>query len=311
LNKRHLRYLLSASIAAAVSVPTIARSQTAPAAAAPATKPATQPAVDPNKVVITIGDTSITAAEFEQFVADLDPAQQQQVISRPDGRRRLAEEIVKLKLLASEARKRKLDESPRTKIVYEQVLANALTTDLAEQKGAGEQYFNEHKDEFDKISARHILVAVAGGGVEGAKLTDEQAKSKAQDIKKQLDKGGDFAALARTNSDDPGSAQMGGALTPFSRGMMVPPFEQAAFSMKKNEISGPIKTQFGYHIIQVLDRQPGTYDQSKQLILERRLDSLVDQLKESAKPKLDDSFFGPSEKAQSTPGAPAAAAGNK
>ena len=310
MNKRHLRYLLATSIAAAVSVPMIARSQNGPAAT-PTTKPATQPAVDPNKVVITIGDTSITAAEFNQFIADLDPAQQQQVVARPDGKRRLAEEIVKLKLLANEARKRKLDESPRTKIVYEQLLANALTTDLAEQKGAGEQYFNEHKDQFDKVTARHILIAVAGGGVEGAKLNDEQAKAKAEDIKKQLDKGGDFAALARANSDDTGSGQMGGALQPFSRGAMVPQFEQAAFSMKKNEISGPIKTQFGYHIIQVLDRQPGTYEQSRQLILERRLDALVDQLKETAKPKLDDSFFGPGDKAEAATNAPAPATASK
>jgi parvulin-like peptidyl-prolyl isomerase len=159
------------------------------------------------------------------------------------------------------------------------------------------------------VSARHILIAVAGGGVEGAKLTDEQAKAKAEDLKKQLDKGGDFAALARANSDDPGSAKMGGALQPFARGMMVPPFEQAAFSMKKNEISGPIKTQFGYHIIQVLDRQAGAYDQSRQLVLERRLDAMVDQLKESAKPKLEDSFFGPAENAPATPTQPAASSG--
>lgn len=296
MNKRTFRVILAGAIAAAISLPLIAQTQNNAAApdtpSAAASKPATQPAVDPNKVVITIGDTKITAGEFNSFLSDLEPAQQQQVNTRPDGRRRLAEEIVKLKLLSAEARKRKLDETPRTKIIYEQLLANALTTDLAEQKADLEKFFNAHKEDFDELKARHILLAVVGGGVPNAKLDDAQAKAKAEELKKRLDKGEDFAALAKANSDDTGSGAMGGSLGNVTRGMMVPEFEKAAFSLKKNEISQPVKTQFGYHIIQVTDRTPVTFEQARQQILQRRLDDLVDQLKATAKPELDDSFFG-------------------
>ena len=290
MNKRLVRVLLTASVTAALSIPLIAQTQnnSAPSATPPA---ATSPAGDPNKVVITVGDSKITAAEFDAFMADLDPSQQKQILSQPDGKKRLAEEVVKLKLLAAEARKRKLDELPRTKIIYEQLLANALTTDLAEQKAGDEKYFNEHRSDFDELKARHILIATVGSPVPNAKLNDEQAKAKADDIKKRLDKGEDFAVLAKANSDDTQSGLQGGSLGTMTRGMMVAPFEQVAFSLKKGEISQPVKTQFGWHIIQVTDRTPGTLEQSKQLILQRRLDELVNQLKAQAKPEIDESFF--------------------
>ncbi|HEX4796808.1 MAG TPA: peptidylprolyl isomerase [Humisphaera sp.] len=290
--------------------PLAANAQNAPAAAAP---PASQPAVDPAKVVITIGDIKITAGDFNTYIADLPPEQQAQVINRPDGRRRLAEEIVKLKILSAEARKRQLDQTTKTKIIYEQLLANALMTDLTEQRAENEKFFNEHKDYFDEVKARHILVTVEGSPVPGAHLTDAQAKAKAEGIKKRLDKGEDFAAIARTESDDGGSGKMGGDLGAVSRGMMVAPFEEACFSLKKMEISQPVKTQFGYHIIQVTDRSAVTFDQARQAVAQRRLDALIDQLKEAAKPQLDDSFFGapaPAPKAQA-PATPAPATASR
>ena len=149
-----------------------------------------------------------------------------------------------------------------------------------------------------------------GSPVPGAHLTDAQAKAKAEGIKKRLDKGEDFAAIARTESDDAGSGKMGGDLGAVSRGMMVAPFEEAVFSLKKMEISQPVKTQFGYHIIQVMDRNAVTFDQARPAVAQRRLDVLIDQLKDAAKPQLDDSFFSggaTAPKAQATPGQPATA----
>ena len=94
--------------------------------------------------------------------------------------------------------------------------------------------------------ARHILIAV------NAKRTDAQAKAEADDVMKQVKAGGDFAKLAQKYSDDPGSAKQGGELGDVSRGMMVKPFEDALFGMAKpGDVVGPIKTQYGYHIIKL------------------------------------------------------------
>ena len=98
------------------------------------------------------------------------------------------------------------------------------------------KYFEDNKDEFAKVDASHILVE------------DEQT---ANDIKSRLDNGEDFASLAKEYSKDTASAQNGGALGAFAKGKMVKEFEDAAFSMKEGEISAPVKSQFGYHIIKV------------------------------------------------------------
>jgi peptidyl-prolyl cis-trans isomerase D len=111
-------------------------------------------------------------------------------------------------------------------------------------------YYNQHKDAYavkEQVKARHILIAVPQGS--DAK-TDAAAKAKAQGILDQIRKGGDFAALAKANSDDPGSKDSGGELGFFTKGKMVPAFEQAAFALKPGQISDLVKTDFGYHIIQ-------------------------------------------------------------
>jgi peptidyl-prolyl cis-trans isomerase D len=116
-------------------------------------------------------------------------------------------------------------------------------------------YYNAHLADYqvkDQVKARHILIAVPEGA--DAK-TDAAAKAKAQGILDQLHHGGDFAALAKANSDDPGSKDNGGDLGFFQRGKMVPAFEQAAFALQPGQISGLVKTSFGYHIIQVEEKQ--------------------------------------------------------
>jgi peptidyl-prolyl cis-trans isomerase SurA len=87
-----------------------------------------------------------------------------------------------------------------------------------------------------------------------APRSDEEALALAEDIRQRIVDGEDFATLAEEYSDDRGSAADGGDLGWFGRGMMVAPFEEAAFSLPIGEISEPIKTDFGYHILEVLDR---------------------------------------------------------
>jgi parvulin-like peptidyl-prolyl isomerase len=102
----------------------------------------------------------------------------------------------------------------------------------------------------NRAAASHILVAYKGSPAgEKVTRTKEQAKARAEEALKKARAGGDFAALARTYSDDPGSAPKGGDLGTFPRAAMVKPFADATFALKPGEISGLVETQFGYHII--------------------------------------------------------------
>jgi peptidyl-prolyl cis-trans isomerase D len=110
------------------------------------------------------------------------------------------------------------------------------------------EYYNQVKERFEspeRRKARHILIT------EGDGLNDAAAKKKAAALAAEALAGADFSQLAKENSKDPGSAQQGGDLGWAQRGTMVGPFEEALFAMKQDEIRGPIKTQFGYHIIRL------------------------------------------------------------
>jgi len=118
-----------------------------------------------------------------------------------------------------------------------------------------QNYYNSHLDQYrtpERVHARHILLATSNKS--DAEKT--AIKAKAEDLLKQLRAGADFAALAQKNSDDPGSASKGGDLGWVVRGQMVKEFEETTFSLKPKEISNVITTQYGYHIIQVLEKEP-------------------------------------------------------
>ena len=112
-------------------------------------------------------------------------------------------------------------------------------------------YYTAHQAQYtvkEQVKVRHILIAVPAGA--DAK-TDSAAKAKADDLLKQIKAGGNFADLAAKNSDDPGSKTQGGELGFLDRGRTVPEFDKTAFSLQPGQTSDVIKTQFGYHILQV------------------------------------------------------------
>ncbi len=138
------------------------------------------------------------------------------------------------------------------------------------------KYYDEHIDEYkkDEVEASHILI----------KTTDDQnkplpeaeqkkAKEKAEKVLKEVKAGGDFAELAKKYSQDPGSAEQGGSLGTFGKGMMVKEFEDAAFGMEPGQVSDLVKTDFGYHIIKVTDRikETTSFDEAKEGIKEEIL----------------------------------------
>ncbi len=117
-----------------------------------------------------------------------------------------------------------------------------------------QQYYTAHQSEYsvpEQARARHILIKVAAGA--DAK-TDAAAKAKAEALLKQIQAGANFADLAKKNSDDPGSKDSGGELGFAQRGRMVPEFDNAIFTQKIGDTK-IVKTQYGYHIVQVEERQ--------------------------------------------------------
>ena len=131
-------------------------------------------------------------------------------------------------------------------------------------------FYEQNKAQYStegRVRASHILLKTEG--------KDEAAvRAKAEDLLKQARSGADFAALAKANSEDEGSAVNGGDLNYFGRGQMVPEFEQAAFSLKSGEVSDLVKTTFGFHIIKVIESQPETTRPLAEVTPE-----IVDQLK--------------------------------
>ena len=115
-----------------------------------------------------------------------------------------------------------------------------------------QQYYQDHLKDYqvdEQVKVRHILIAVNNPS------DDAAAKAKAQSILDQLHHGADFAKLAMEYSDDPGSKSQGGELGWIKHGVTVPEFDQTAFSLQPGQISGLVRTKFGYHIIQTEARQ--------------------------------------------------------
>lgn len=114
-------------------------------------------------------------------------------------------------------------------------------------------YYNAHQAQFqvkEQVKVRHILIASGADA-----KSDAAAKAKAEDILKQIKAGGNFAELASKNSDDPGSKVQGGELGWLDRGKTVPEFDRVAFSLSPGQTSDLVKTQFGYHILQVEEKK--------------------------------------------------------
>lgn len=278
-----------------------------PGAAPPAA--AAAPAVPVgDAVVITIGSEKITANEFNGFIESL--PEQYRAQAQGPMKRQMAEQIASMRVLANEARRRKLDQEQalqnRIKLQTENLLAGAAMNEMMKSTpindASVQKYFSEHKGDYEQVKASHILIRMKGSPVplkEGQKdLTDEEALAKAQAVRKRLAAGEDFSAVAKTESDDVGSGAQGGDLGQFKRGSMVPAFDEAAFKLPAGQISEPVKTQFGYHLIRV-DAHDSRKVEDVRAEIEGRLkpemaQKAVEELKAKTAITYNEAFFGPS-----------------
>jgi peptidyl-prolyl cis-trans isomerase C len=203
----------------------------------------------PGTIVATVGGEPITEADLafaaEDIGADLNqiPADQIRAV--------LLAQMIDLKLMAQAGEKQGLTEDELFKLRLDYLTDRALRRAYSKVAVSDTITPEAIKAEYDKqvaaipdedeIHARHILVS-----------TEDDAKA----IKAELDAGADFIELAKAKSIEPNAAQSGGDLGYFKRGLMVKPFGDAAFAMQVGQISDPVQTQFGWHIIKVEDRRP-------------------------------------------------------
>lgn len=295
--------LLGAALAWGQQVPT-------PAAPLPGQTPALMPApsmVPPTAVVLTVGDDKITKAQFDLILSTL-PPQQQAMARTPKGRRDIAEKLSEILTLADEAKARKLDQTPKVqeqiRLSTDQLLANLMYRDLAENTKPDDAmlhaYYDAHKAEWEEVRARHILIRFQGSKMplaDGKKdLTEAEALAKANELRAKIVAGADFATVAKESSDDTGSGANGGDLGTFGRGRMVPEFDKEAFLLPVGQVSQPIKSQFGYHLIKVESHTTKSFDEAKPEIMKQIPGELAQQGLKDLKAKkpavFNEEFFG-------------------
>lgn len=236
----------------------------------------------PETVVATINGHDITESEIGFAEAEI--GSELTGVPNENRRRVLVEYLIEAHLMADAAEKADLAKGDAFEQRMKYYRLRALRDAYFEKKIRDAVPESEAKSVYEErvksippqeeVRARHILVK-----------TEEEAKN----IAKELNAGGDFAKLATKHSLDR-AGQGGGDLGYFSRGQMVKPFEDAAFSLEKEKISAPVKTEFGWHILKVEDkrkRQPPTFDEVKDQItaslIQTKLQSVVRALRESGK----------------------------
>jgi|LFRM01.2.fsa_nt_gb peptidyl-prolyl cis-trans isomerase C len=230
-----------------------------------------------NTVLATVNGKEITEQDVYAFLSELDPQIAAQ-FSSPDGVKRLVNELVNGEMLYLYAMENSYDQEEDFKSELERVKANILkkyaVNKILSEVSATEdeitQFYNDNSERFQKpeaVRASHILV-------------DEFEKAK--EIQDEIHQGLSFEEAAQKYSTCP-SRQVGGDLGEFERGKMVPEFEEAAFNLKEGELSEPVKTQFGYHLIKL------QYKNEARL---RTIDEVREQIKQQViRAKQEEKYF--------------------
>lgn len=221
------------------------------------------------------GGSSVVSRMIDELLLSQEAKRQNVSVSDSD----IAAEIAKIKeriggeerfqmtLLQYGVSEEQLKVDLRFGLLTKKLIMKDVTLSDDELKTFFEEFRFQYQ-EAEQVQARHILVK-----------TEEEAKA----IKSELDGGADFAKMAAEKSEDKGSGAAGGDLGFFGKGDMVPEFEQVAFSLEKGKISEPVKSDFGYHIIQVMDKKAAkdpTFEEAKARVTEDYTDQKVEDLRQ-------------------------------
>lgn len=234
------------------------------------------------KQVITKGDLDLRIKSF--------PPDVQQRLEDPKTRREFLESLIQIRIAGAEARAEKLDKKKNVSVRIQDLTDSVLLQEYMNNKIASlkkpgdkeiEAYYRDHKADFivaPMVKARHILIRT------DPKMKPEEvnaARSKAEGVLKEIAAGADFTQLVAKYSEDEGSRSQNGDLGFFTRDQMVPEFSDAAFNLKKGEVSKVVQTPFGFHIIKVDDVAP-----EKQMELKDAWNSITAKLDNQNREKL-------------------------
>lgn len=227
------------------------------------------------KTVAEVNGKSFTMEDIDREIGKLPPALQM-ALQDKEGKRRFLENLIKRELLLQEAKRRGLGRSPefQEKLAeYRQtmLLEAMLTKELEEKVKVSDEELNEYlRSRADQVNVRHILVAT---------------EKEAQELQGRIGRGENFEKLAKQYSLDLGTKNKGGELGFFSHGQINSPFEEAAFKLQPGQVAGPVKTEYGYHLIKLVARRQL---QMKDLepIRERVMDTLREEKQKQALNKL-------------------------
>jgi foldase protein PrsA len=231
--------------------------------------------------LVTLEVVKQKAGELKVAITDYDvQTQVDQIKAMFNGDETKFNDALKQQNLTLDSLKKNLGEQALVTKVIEAVTKDAKVTDQQLQDS-----YNKNKSKYmvaETRKIRHILFTPVAAGASGSTTTTvagaaatytqaewDAALARAEKVRAELVNGGDFATLAKENSDDPGSKDQGGDLGLQPKGAMVPEFDTVAWALKLNEISQPVKTQYGYHIIQVTEitnAKQQTFDEVKETI---------------------------------------------
>ncbi|HEX8255086.1 MAG TPA: peptidylprolyl isomerase [Thermoanaerobaculia bacterium] len=251
------------------------------------------------KVVMRVNGEPVTDTEFASFIAAV-PAEQRAFYTSPGGRRALADEIVRIKVLEQEAKRLGVADDPEVKqriaMAHTQITAAGALEKLADAKLDEKVRAEYEKEKATAVSLRHILIAYAGGAVppRGGKEAPSEgaAMQRAQAIAAKLRGGADFARTAQAESDDEQSGANGGMIGPARPEALPPDIAAVVSKLKPGEMSDPVKTQFGVHIFRVEQASLEQLDPMiRQRVRQQTAESEIKRLQSGAKVDLDPQFF--------------------
>lgn len=215
------------------------------------------------EVLIRGDGVHVTREDIERYIEVRIPEEQRAAaLARPDAIRQLISQLFITRTLATESMGAPgLDMEAlewRAELERDRVLRDALIdlrvaerAERTEWEALAREHYTANVENYEvreQVRVSHVLIDVS-------ERDDDEAKRLAAEIASRAEAGEDFAELARAYSDDPTAAANGGDLGFFAQGQMVPEFEQAAFAMEREgQVAGPIKTQFGYHVIRFTGR---------------------------------------------------------
>jgi peptidyl-prolyl cis-trans isomerase C len=241
-------------------------------------------------VLATVNKENITQDEILKQMKRI-PEWARPQLQDAEGKSKFLDEMIKRELIYQEAEKMKLNNNEefqaqvkefKKMTLVQLILKKEVDEKVKVDNEEAKKFFDQNADKLTvgtKIKASHILV---------------ETEKEANDVLDKINKGRGFADLAKSLSKDSVSAKKGGDLGYFGRGQMVPEFERAALSLKPGEVSKPVRTRFGYHVIKLIDikkGEPAKFEESKeaimrQITMEKRkkiFDKFVDRLKADAK----------------------------